>query len=232
MMTTSSPGFPINLGASAESSPIFADIDGKDGDEELVMFSADGLIHVFQQDGSELAGFPAAVGPRKAMDPAFDKNALRACAFKSDKENCLAQNMTIDPAIGRQTGMMPPAIGDLDGDGALEIVASTWDGWVYVFNSDGNVRDGWPQSLNFANAATIDRDNVVDGGFFASPVLYDLDGQPGLEIICAGMDQHIYVWHQDGSPIGPVPGAPAQPPRPRFGGQTRPHHRHTGGWRH
>ena len=202
---TSYEAFPKWLDTSLESSPIFADIDGKDKDEELVIFSSDGLIHVYQQDGSELAGFPARVDRRRPMKTSEANNVLGSCAFRADKANCIAKNGTIDPDIAGQTAMMPMSIGDLDGDGTLEIVATTWDGWVFVFEHDGSSRPGFPKSMNFDHVKQTSETEVIDGGFMASPVLYDLDMKPGLEIIAAGMDQYIYVWHADGTAMAPYP---------------------------
>jgi hypothetical protein len=59
--------------------------------------------------------------------------------------------------------------------------------------------------VDFALSALQDRDHIVDGGFMSAPVLYDLDGQAGLEIIGAAMDGYIYVWHADGTPMAPYP---------------------------
>lgn len=101
--------------------------------------------------------------------------------------------------------MQPGSIGDLDGDGTLEVVVTTWDGYVFAFEHDGTLRTGWPRTMNFDNAKETSQTRVMEPGFFASPVLYDLDQQPGLEIIAAGMDQHIYVWHADGSVMAPYP---------------------------
>ncbi|MFO0745622.1 MAG: S8 family serine peptidase [Myxococcota bacterium] len=199
-------GFPIDLGTSAESSPIFADIDGKDHDEELVLFSSDGKVHVYQADGSELAGFPVKVGFRPAMDAAKPGNVRGSCAFRADKAGCPRQNGGVDPDVGRQTAMMPLAIGDLDKDGKLEIVVSTWDGQVFVYENDGSLRPGWPQGLDYAHVVgQTSPDRILEAGFFASPVLYDLDQQGGLEIVMAGMDQYIYVWHADGTTMAPYP---------------------------
>lgn len=202
---TSHAAFPMNLHTSLESSPIFADIDGADKDEEIVIFASDGRIHVFQEDGSEAPGFPVKVDFRRPMKPSEAKNVRNSCAFRTDKAGCLRQNGRIDPDVGRQTAMMPASVGDLDGDGTLEIVVTTWDGWVFVYEHDGALRAGWPKSMVFDHVKDTSETEVVDPGFFASPVLYDLDMQPGLEIIAAGMDQYIYVWHADGTPMAPYP---------------------------
>jgi hypothetical protein len=198
--------FPLDLGTSAESSPIFANLDG-DNDEEIVIFTSDGRVHAYQQDGTELAGFPVTVDQRRAMQDGRPGNHRQSCAFREDKTGCVAKNGRIDPDVARQNAMMPLSVGDLEGDGDLEIVLTTWDGAVFIFEHDGTRREGWPQSVNydFVEGLTLTRDTVIDSGFFAAPVLYDLDGEPGLEIIAAAMDQHIYVWHADGSPMAPYP---------------------------
>jgi len=199
-------GFPKNLQTSAESSPVFVNMDG-DNDEELVIFTSDGMLHVFQQDGSEMTGFPVPVENRRPMIAGSAGNVRGSCAFRIDKTGCIAKIGRIDPSIARQTAMMPLSAGDLDGDGDIEIVISTWDGGIFVFEHDGTVRPGWPKTIDYdiVEDLALDPNMVIDSGFMASPVLYDLDGEPGLEIIAAGMDQHIYVWHNNGSPMAPYP---------------------------
>ena len=199
------PNFPIDLRASGESSPLFADIDGADHDEELVVLGSDGLVHVYQADGSEAPGFPFALDARTSLQTSNPNNVRGACAFRTDKTGCLRSNGRIDPAIGRQTAMMPMAVGDLDADQTLEIVVATWDGFVFVIEHDGALRAGWPKSIDFTHITDTSPERIIDGGFFASPVLYDLDQQGGLEIVCAGMDQYIYVWHADGTAMAPYP---------------------------
>jgi hypothetical protein len=195
-------GYPRNLGGSGEASPTFADLDG-DGAEELVVGLADGSIHAFRHDGGEAAGWPVRVKRRWALDETNPNNVLGSCAFRQDKSGCLATTGVVDPDV-RQTMMMPPAIGDIDNDGNLEVAVGTWDGWVTVFEHDGTLKEGWPQSVDFSFFVP-DKYHVIEPGFFAAMVLADLDGEEGLEIIGAAMDQHIYVWHQNGEPMAPYP---------------------------
>ncbi len=71
-------------------------------------------------------------------------------------------------------GMPQPgvAVGDINGDGLLEIAVSTCQTWgrVYVFDRDGNALPGWPVSFN-------------DHEMSKCPTLSDLDGDGKLEII-------------------------------------------------
>lgn len=201
---TSWAAYPKNMDTSLESSPIFADLDG-DKKEEIVIFASSGFVHAFKPDGTEAAGFPVGLPRRPAMAATNTTNVANSCGYRDSKAGCRAQNGGVDPDVARMTGMMPGSIGDLDGDGTLEVVVTTWDGYVFVIEHDGTLRTGWPKTMNFDNAKDTDEDRVMEPGFFASPVLYDLDQQPGLEIIAAAMDQHIYVWHADGSVMAPYP---------------------------
>src|SRR5690606_18729390 len=64
-----------------------------------------------------------------------------------------------------------PAVGDVDGDGAPEVVAATLDGRIWVWEGDGVLKAGWPQQRN-----EFDRNNVT---------LADVDGDDTLEIVLA-----------------------------------------------
>lgn len=198
------PGFPILLGASGESSPVFADIDGNGTDEELVVCTADGHVHVYKSDGSQAPGFPVKLQNRRALREDNPTNVRNSCAFRDDKAGCIRDQMTLPNDVS-QTVMMAPAVGDLDADGRLEIIINTWDGYVFVFNSDGQLRDGWPKTVDWSKSANTDKKHVVDGAFMAAPILYDMDNDGDLEVISAAQDQHIYGWHDDGSAMDNYP---------------------------
>ncbi|MBW7881109.1 MAG: VCBS repeat-containing protein [Caldilineaceae bacterium] len=93
-----------------------------------------------------------------------------------------------------------PSVGDLDGDGAPEIVVTTGgdvedtkqDGALYVFDKNGNER--WHVEM----ADHYPRDGYGEGAF-STPALCDLEGDGRLEIIWGGWDQRIYVYDADGT---------------------------------
>ena len=80
-----------------------------------------------------------------------------------------------------------PALGDLDGDGQLEVVVGAADGKVYAWRADGSPVSGWPQE--------------TDGSVQSSPALGDLDGDGRPEVVLGSYDWKVYAWHSDGSPV-------------------------------
>ncbi|MBT9561161.1 MAG: S8 family serine peptidase, partial [Myxococcales bacterium] len=187
-------GWPKNLNTSAEGSPKVFDIDG-DGPEEVIVATTDGYIHAFKIDGSEAAGFPIALPFRRDMDPAYAFNITDICAFRPEGEKgaCgLAGH--VDPTLPRQTLMLGIGVGALTGTETLSIVVATFDGFVYVYGTDGKLAEGWPQMIDQEWFRNTDPDHLKDDGYFGAPVLYDLDGNGDLEIIAAGMDAQLYVW--------------------------------------
>ena len=79
------------------------------------------------------------------------------------------------------------AVGDIDGDGDMEIIAvnSGDDQRVWAYHHDGTVVDGWPVHI---------------GSYFMSvdPVIGDLDGDGDLEIIIVQLGK-IHVFNHDGT---------------------------------
>ncbi len=204
-------GAPLRLGGGGDgvASPVLADLDG-DGVEEIIVATSDGLVHAYRADFSELPGWPVHSHPLEVHDgaPAFHSGEIPLTPYAA--------------ILGT------PAVGDLDRNGQLEVIAADAQGYVYVWQRDGTVRPGFPvatlaeysnthrseRDLSTEDGRVPDRtnrhtsDNRLARGFVAAPALGNLDGSAdgSLEIIIGGLDRHVYAWHADGKP---VPGWPA-----------------------
>lgn len=87
------------------------------------------------------------------------------------------------------TPAFTPSIGDVDNDGSNDVVIAASSGGMYVFNSDGEILDGFP---------------VVDPAVrysYQSPILANVDDDDELEIIGSnhGDAAAFYVMNHDGT---------------------------------
>jgi hypothetical protein len=182
------PGFPRKIGPGGESQPVFADLQGT-GKQALIFGDSDGRVHAVNGHGRELPGLPVAT------------NATQVTR----------RHKGVKP--GHEPLFTNLAVGDLDHDGRQWIVGTSSAGLVYVWDSHGHRRSGWPKVLNLGVAKPgIPRPNSPFTrppitGATAPPVLADLDGNGTLEVIQAGWDGRLHVWRPNGQNL---PGWPVE----------------------
>ena len=190
------PGFPIRNLSSIEASGKMFDLDG-DGKDEFILPNSDGKLHAFKADGTEAKGWPVLSPLRKEFDAAYLYNVTKSCGYRTDKTGCLRKNGTLKAEYHEMmTGT--PAIGDLDGDGKIEVVQTTYDGHVFAVEADGSMRPGFPVEVDRERSKKADETHLWDDGIFSAPSLGDLDGDGKLEIVVGAMDGQLYVWRHDG----------------------------------
>ena len=168
------------VGPYVFSSPSVGDIDG-DGDPEVVVGTyGSSYVSAWHHDGTAVTGFPRSAGSagakmRGAIALAnLDADAALEMVVAVDDGTVHVWNVdgsdlpgwpkTVD--LNVQT---TPAVGDIAGDGQLEIIIRQWKK-IYVFNLDGTNVPGWPR--------------LADGGH-TSPVLGDIDGDGTVELVDA-----------------------------------------------
>ncbi len=196
----SKTGFPKTLagGKPSHGTPVWADLGLTGGRKSLILGTTAGLLYVVNYNGSVAPGWPQQLPASVSSSPAVGDlngdgipdivvgfggdsgdptNVGGVWAFRRDGTVLWKRAGFNEPGSNFPLGVRgTPAIGDVDGDGQVEVVWGSFDGHIYcVKGSDGTNKPGWPIFV---------RDTI-----WSSPALYDLDSDGTLEIII-GVDSH------------------------------------------
>ena len=212
--TTGGTG-PDGFSDGVVSTPALGDLNG-DGKLEVVFGCWDFNIYVLDSEGKKAFGWPKFMRDTIWSSPAIadiDNDGLNEFIFGIDTHLEGTPFNTPDggglyvyhldgtllpswPKFIGQTIYSSPAVGDLDGDGQLEIVHGTGD--FYNNPIDGNKVYVWSSSGALRWTGTT-------GGYVReSPALADLNGDGKPDVIAAAKDFKVYAWKNDGTPIWQV----------------------------
>jgi len=96
-----------------------------------------------------------------------------------------------------------PSLGDLDGDGQLEVLIPTEDARVHIFSWNGARRIGWPVQL----PPRIDREAIAG----ETPLVVDIDGDALAEVVVGIRDGRLMAYRADGKPLAGWPYGAGEP---------------------
>ena len=207
------PGYPKDVGGELAAAPSYVDLEGRH-QLDLVFATADGQVEALRPDGREVPGFPVWSDLERQIDPLNPQN-YSAPAYRDP---------TLRDVHEPLSGI---AVGDLFHDGQLDIVATSANADVYVWDAHGQRLRGFPQHSNPrywslpvpTPQAPTPHGRLPSRGNWSAPVLADLEGNGQLDILMSAYDGFVYAFRPDGRP---VPGWPVQVKMPtadyaRFG---------------
>nr|AGO87755.1 hypothetical protein [uncultured bacterium L413009-K18] len=186
-------GFPFSAEDNIRSSPAGGDVDG-DGNNEIVFGSHDGNLYILSTNGvQELAymqtgyivGAPALVnldGDEDLEIVFTTQNGSNGKVYAIHHDGTDVDGFPVDISEKMLVGA---AVGDLEGDGSMDIVVVTWDDNIHAMNADGSAKAGFPFQ-------TGER-------FNSPPTLVDLDNDGDLEIVAGNDDGELYCLNHNGN---------------------------------
>jgi len=173
-----------SIGYSNNNYPVLSDID-KDGDLEILIGGAS--LFAWHHDGTPVSGWPiyySGVSSPAVVDINND-NETEIIVASLDKLYVLdrfGSALSGWPITLEDISYSNPVVGDIDNDGALEILlAVTNASKVYVFDSNGFVKPGWPVSYS----------GTVSNNGPHGPVIGDINNDGYLEVF---LESGIFVY--------------------------------------
>jgi hypothetical protein len=148
-------GWPVTTARFCWATPSLGDLD-HDGLHDVVVPCADGLMYGWSSDGTEL------------IDGDGDPSTTGVFA-----------------SLVSPWDYGSSALVDIDGDGALEIVAPSRSDSVYCWNADGSRVPGWPVPV-LSNAQS-------------SISVGDVDNDGDVEVVAGANDDKLWLFEADGT---------------------------------
>ncbi len=196
------PGWPIGIANYIATPPSVADVDGV-GPDEIFTEEEDWQLHAYRLNATVLPGWPVSgFAGQERHTPAIadlDGDGNLEIVTASGWMSSVGVNLFAYHQDGRSVSGFPvifddngladyfPVIGDVDGDGQLEIVVVSRDAFglrALVFSSSGALERTIRLAADFVGYGTM-------------ATLADLDGD-GVPEILVQTDGYLNVFHGDG----------------------------------
>ncbi len=199
------------------SSPGLVDLDG---DRKLEIVAPFYSTFVYSAKGRLLGKGTATRGrvyaPGVVAD--LDRDGVREVVVGGNEGTVAAYNLVGGglrtkagwPASTCSGGQCPETRGmaaaDLDGDGRVEVVATTTNtsstgSQVFVFDASGRVVSGWPRYDQQSDATFNGAGNHGYGAYGENVGIGNLDGDPQLEVVVTFDNHQINLFNHDGTSV-------------------------------
>ncbi len=183
-ITVHKSGWPVELSSGVHCSPLMVWAGG--GPRRLVAMEDNGYLHIWDEIGQEVAGFPfhAPGGNAWGSVTVGDLNGdgSEELLFGSKNDTLYAINMDGSLVFKRGMGadiLATPAVADLNGDGSPEIVLGTMNSQLHVLTAQGEKYSPFPI--------------ILGGSIVADAALADLDGDGSVDVVVGASDGLLYA---------------------------------------